>query len=1330
MKKKSAYYLFVLCMIGLLTMTTSVFSQETPVEFETTPLTKQKTLIDSFLQTSEAPFEQSPQSENLVNASIIVGGSNLLSSAQANQIAGYLREGEISLTKIFSKTPGDGKTAASFHAAADGKGRTITVLLVQRNGQQYLIGGYNPQSWSSIGNYNVTADAVRTAFIFNLTSNFVQPQKLNAELNGLNGQNQTYNHSAYGPTFGSGHDLGVADFNLQTASASNLSYGTTTNSNNILNIALANAPSIQILGLEVFTISSCTEFQYVGFYRVSDGLSWQVRPPTYTGKEAAAMAFGGSPQDYVISVNPSQDPQTITHTAWVDGFGTTAYMDNPAPEDFKRGTNYNCNGCAFSAFVRDHSGYGRVNYVWRRMACALNSAPSAAADAFSTDEDAPLSVPANGVLGNDTDAENNALTAVLVSAPSNAASFALNADGSFSYMPNPNFNGTDSFTYKANDGQADSAAATVAINVHPVNDAPALSNVPVSATVDELSAYGFTASASDVDLPAQTLVFSLVGAPEGAGIDPSTGQFSWTPSEAQGPGNYLITVRVSDGAENTDASISLAVNEVNSAPLLADVPSAATIDELVAYEFTAAASDADVPAQTLAFVLVGAPDGASINPSTGHFSWTPTEAQGNGATYSFSVRVSDGFASADAPVSVTVNDVNSAPVLDAISDRTVDEQTLLTVTAAAVDSDDPANALAFSLDNAPPGMTIDPSTGALNWTPTEEQGAGDYSVTVRVTDDGSGNLFDTKTFNVHVNEANAAPVLNPVGSRTVDEQVALNFTATAGDSDLPANNLTFSLVGAPEGASITSGGAFSWTPDETQGPGSYTFTVRVTDDGAPNLSGEEVITVTVNEANRPPVLNSINNLSGFWGNELEFTAAASDPDLPANTLTYSLDGAPAGASINPSSGEFSWTPTAAQLGAHTFTVRVNDNENLEDARTVTLTVGKRPAMLAYTGGASGQYSDGQTLSAVLTDNGGGAMQGMPLSGKTIGLALGANNAAVATDAAGTVSTEFLLATTPGSNYTVNASFAGDAQYLPGSDSDAFEVLPEDARVYYTGTLFVNTLCETCGSGTATLSATVKDITAEKPDPAFDASAGDIRNAKVTFVNRDTNTPIPNCSNLPVNLVNSSDPKTGTAVCNWGVNIGSANSMDFTVGIIVNNFYTRNSSSDNTVVTVSKPIGTNFITGGGYLVNSFSNGQYAGANGAKTNFGFNVKYKSGNAPDGNVLVMIQGADGRTYQIKGNVMQTLSVRTVSTSPLVKEAVYTGLANVTDITDSLNPVALGGSGTFQMELTDKGEPGRYDTIGFTVWGDDGSLLFSSHWDGTRTAEQLLGGGNLVIR
>src|SRR5207302_838768 len=102
---------------------------------------------------------------------------------------------------------------------------------------------------------------------------------------------------------------------------------------------------------------------------------------------------------------------------------------------------------------------------------SVNDAPLAASDTYATDEDTALTVAAAGVLANDTDLEGDPLTAALVSGPSHGT-LTPNPDGSFAYTPAADFNGTDSFTYKASDGTALSGETTVTITVNPVNDAP------------------------------------------------------------------------------------------------------------------------------------------------------------------------------------------------------------------------------------------------------------------------------------------------------------------------------------------------------------------------------------------------------------------------------------------------------------------------------------------------------------------------------------------------------------------------------------------------------------------------------------------------------------------------------------------------------------------------------------------------------------------------------------------------------------------------------------------------------------------------------------------
>ena len=122
------------------------------------------------------------------------------------------------------------------------------------------------------------------------------------------------------------------------------------------------------------------------------------------------------------------------------------------------------------------------------------------------------------------------------------------------------------------------------------------------------------------------------------------------------------------------------------------------------------------------------------------------------------------------------------------------------------------------------------------------------------------------------------------------------------------------------------------------------------------------------------------------------------------------------------------------------------------------------------------------------------------------------------------------------------------------------------------------------------------------------------NAKVTFVVYDasTNALVATFTDVPVNLINPADPTVGTAIVNWTANIGSADAITYMVHTIVTNFYTRESVDDDELVTVAKPL-DNSITGGGYIINSDSAGQYAADDGRKTNFGFNVKFNKSGVP---------------------------------------------------------------------------------------------------------------------
>jgi VCBS repeat-containing protein len=202
---------------------------------------------------------------------------------------------------------------------------------------------------------------------------------------------------------------------------------------------------------------------------------------------------------------------------------------------------------------------------------APNQAPIARNNSFSVNEDTTLQVSAPGVLGNDSDADQDPLTAILLSQPAHGT-LTFSPTGAFTYTPAANFNGSDSFTYRANDGRANSATATVTITVNPVNDRPTARLDSYSVNEDErfvvFADGGVLANDSDVD--GDALTASLVGSPEVGSVTLNTsGAFAYVP-----PTNFNGVVsffyRASDGLLSALSRADITVRPLNDPPRVAD----------------------------------------------------------------------------------------------------------------------------------------------------------------------------------------------------------------------------------------------------------------------------------------------------------------------------------------------------------------------------------------------------------------------------------------------------------------------------------------------------------------------------------------------------------------------------------------------------------------------------------------------------------------------------------------------------------------------------------------------------------------------------------------
>lgn len=481
---------------------------------------------------------------------------------------------------------------------------------------------------------------------------------------------------------------------------------------------------------------------------------------------------------------------------------------------------------------------------------------------------------------------------------------------------------------------------TVTLTVLEVNASPTLDPVGNRA-VEEGSLLSFVATAQDAETATPDLFYELYGGAPAGAVMSANGVFTWTPTEAQGPGSYDMDVKVwDDDAAPAYAyeTITVTVTEKNESPQLTPIPTQ-VVDEGDEVSFTAVATDPDVPSNGLMFTMAGAPPGAAISP-TGVFTWTPTDVQGPG-TFNFDVVVLDDGSpvrSDTEPVTIVVNEANIAPVINSVSPKTVAEGSVLQFVVTATDPDSPPNGFDFSLAGAPSGASITPG-GTFSWTPTESQGPGTVSFDIVATDDGVPAMSSSVVVTVTVTEVNTAPVLSPIAPHSINEGAPFVLQLVASDADVPANGLSFTMAGAPSGATVSPSGLFTWTPSEDQGPGTFSFDVVVSDDGSPALSDSQTMTFTVADANNAPVIDPIGTVSVSETELLSFTATATDPDVPANTFWFKLSGnVPSGASIT-SGGDFTWIPDESHgPGVYKFDVVVTDTGSPSRSSNAPVTV--------------------------------------------------------------------------------------------------------------------------------------------------------------------------------------------------------------------------------------------------------------------------------------------------------------------------------------------------------------------------------------------------------
>ncbi|MFQ5606474.1 MAG: Ig-like domain-containing protein [Candidatus Zixiibacteriota bacterium] len=314
--------------------------------------------------------------------------------------------------------------------------------------------------------------------------------------------------------------------------------------------------------------------------------------------------------------------------------------------------------------------------------------------------------------------------------------------------------------------------------------------------------------------------------------------------------------------------------------------------------------------------------------------------------------------------SVTIGNpqANTPPVLAPIGPQSIPEGQTLPLSISASDAE---SIPLLSVAGLPLNATFvdnNDGTGDFSFSPSFTQ-AGTHNVTFIASDP---EFADSETVVITVSDVNRAPILNPIGDQSVDEGQSLAVSISAFDPD--SDPLAFSITPPlPNNGTFTDNGngsaTISFAPDFTQS-GATTHTVVVSDG---NLPDNEIITITVNNVNRPPAITPVPPQAVTVGDSLIFSVVSSDPDGPGATLSAPV--LPQGAvflqGFDPAQGSVHWRPSPSQVGVHSATLVSSDGQ-LADTEVVTITVtdGNQAPVLDPIGNK--QRPEGQTLNFTVT----------------------------------------------------------------------------------------------------------------------------------------------------------------------------------------------------------------------------------------------------------------------------------------------------------------------------------------------------------------------------